>query len=267
MLVGIYSTDNNIMDVINTFHIEKTQEGRKMKHKVMKVELARVDREEHEIRKNNPHSRNPKRVTFENEETPIEYFVEIGPNEVTTHFRKKNKQDKCKRAMDDDESIPIDYKEIIDLDETHLNHKRKKKMVDNVQEAIASSKFYSESSKGNREIITKGVDLEDGIIKTTQNAIRNRMRTKKLVDYGHTFQLNVKQIYKPTERKEKYQIRKPHHLYIHNLKALIRYNPYAHVVDYLVLVDPMEVTTREEFDRSKCRLQTLCDWRKSFCRG
>jgi hypothetical protein len=36
------------------------------------------------------------------------------------------------------------------------------------------------------------------------------------------------------------------------LKALIRYNPYAHVVDYLVLVDPMEVPMREEFDRSKC---------------
>jgi hypothetical protein len=35
------------------------------------------------------------------------------------------------------------------------------------------------------------------------------------------------------------------------VKALIRYNPYARVVDYLVLVDPMEVPTREEFDRSK----------------
>ena len=61
----------------------------------------------------------------------------------------------------------------------------------------------------------------------------------------------MKQLYKPTEGKEKYQIRKPHHLHIHNLKALIRYNPYAHVVDYLVLVDPMEVPTREHFDRSK----------------
>jgi hypothetical protein len=30
--------------------------------------------------------------------------------------------------MVDDESIPIDYEEIIDLDEIHLNHKRKKKM-------------------------------------------------------------------------------------------------------------------------------------------
>ena len=75
------------------------------------------------------HSRNYKKVTFENEETPNEFFVEISPNEVITPSRKKNKQDKRKRAMVDDESIPIDYEEIIDLDETHLNHKRKKKML------------------------------------------------------------------------------------------------------------------------------------------
>jgi hypothetical protein len=41
-------------------------------------------------------------------------------------------------------------------------------------------------------------------------------------------------------------------LHIHNLKALIRYNPYAYVVNYLVLVDPKEVPNRVEFDRSKC---------------
>ena len=109
MLVGIYSIENNIMDFINVFHIENTQEGRKNKQKVMEVEAARVDKEEHERRKKNPHSINPKRVTFENEETPNEYFVEITPNEVIAHYRRKNKQDKCKREMDDDESIPIDY--------------------------------------------------------------------------------------------------------------------------------------------------------------
>jgi hypothetical protein len=34
------------------------------------------------------------------------------------------------------------------------------------------------------------------------------------------------------------------------LKALIRYEPYAHVVEYLVIVDPMEVPNRDEFDSS-----------------
>jgi len=120
--------------------------------------------------------------------------------------------------------------------------KKKKK---NVQKAIVSSKYYSEIPKGRREIIKPVVDLEDSIMKTTENVIRNRMRMIKLVEDGHTFQFNVKQLYKPTEGKEKYQIRKTHHLHIHNLKALIRYNSYAHVVDYLVLVDLMEVPTRE----------------------
>jgi hypothetical protein len=186
MLVGIYSTENNIMDVINAFHIEKTQEGRKKKHKVTKVEPVRADKEEHERRKKNLHSRNPKRVTFENEETPNEDFVENSPNEVITHC-KKNKQDKHKRTIDDDESTPMDYEEIIDLYETHLNHKRKKTNIDDVQEAIISLEYYNESPKGSREIITPGANLEDGIMKTTQNAIRNRMRTTNLVDDGHTF--------------------------------------------------------------------------------
>jgi hypothetical protein len=84
--------------------------------------------------------------------------------------------------MVDDESIPIDYEDIIDLDEKHLNHKRKKTNVDNVQEAIISSEYYSESPKGSREIITPDVDLENGIMKTTQNVIRNRMRTTNLVE-------------------------------------------------------------------------------------
>ena len=75
----------------------------------MEIEFARVDREEHERRKKNPNSRNPKRVTFENEETPNEGFVDIDPNEVITPPRKNNKQDKWKIAMADDESIPIDY--------------------------------------------------------------------------------------------------------------------------------------------------------------
>jgi hypothetical protein len=87
-------------------------------------------------------------------------------------------------------------------------------------------------------------------MKTTQNyVIQNRLRARNLVNYRHTFQLNVNKFYRLKKGKEKYQIRKLHHLHIHNLKALIRYNPYSHVFDYLVLVDPMEVTRRDEFDR------------------
>jgi hypothetical protein len=54
------------------------------------------------------HSRNSKKVTFENEETPNKYVFKISPNEVITPC-KKNKQDKHKRVMAEDDSIPIDY--------------------------------------------------------------------------------------------------------------------------------------------------------------
>ena len=52
--------------------------------------------------------------------------------------------------------------------------------------------------------------------------------------------------------QEKYQIRKPHRLHVHNLKALMRLNRYAHVVDYVVLVDLKDVLVRDSFGEPKC---------------
>ena len=72
-----------------------------------------------------------------------------------------------------------------------------------------------------------------------------------MVNNGHTFELNVNQFYRPAKGKDQFRIRKPHHFHIHNLKALMRHNPYAHVVDYIFLVDPKDVSTRDEFDRTK----------------
>ena len=46
MLVGIYSTERNIMEVISSFHIDKAQEGRKKKKRVTEVEAAGENREE-----------------------------------------------------------------------------------------------------------------------------------------------------------------------------------------------------------------------------
>ena len=32
----------------------------------------------------------------------------------------------------------------------------------------------------------------------------------------------------------------------------MRYNPFAHVVDYVLLIDPSQVPNKESFDKSKC---------------
>ena len=47
---------------------------------------------------------------------------------------------------------------------------------------------------GSREIITPSADLEDGIVKSTQNAIRDRLWRDKLANNGHTFELNKNQL-------------------------------------------------------------------------
>jgi hypothetical protein len=86
-----------------------------------------------------------------------------------------------------DDYIPIDYEEIVDLDETYLNNKRRKSNVVVDEKVMVRFEYHNECPKGSREIIILGVDIEDGIMKTTQNSIRNRLRMANLVDDGHTF--------------------------------------------------------------------------------
>ena len=78
------------------------------------------------------------------------------------------------------------------------------------------------------------------------------MTKRNLIDGGRTFQLNVRQTYKASERQCQYQVRKPHHLHVHNLKTFMRYNPYAHVVSYVLLVEPVQVPNKGAVDKSKC---------------
>jgi len=55
-----------------------------------------------------------------------------------------------------------------------------------------------------------------------------------------------------SEGEFKYQIRKPHHLHVYNLKTLMRYNPYANVANCMLLVDPVKFPNKEAFDKPKC---------------
>ena len=102
------------------------------------------------------------------------------------------------------------------------------------------------------EIITPGGDIDDDVVETKHNSIQDQLQRDKLVHNGNTFDLNVKQLYRPMKCQEKYLIRKTHRLHVHHLKALMRLNPYAHVVDYRVLVDPKDVPDRDAFDESRC---------------
>ena len=140
MLVGIYSTERNIMEVISSFHIDKAQERREKKQRVIEVEFAREDREEQQRRNTSHHSRKDKRVTFEDMETPDEDVTEINANDFTSIPQNKTtKQHKPKRGMANDDFIPSYYEEIVELDETHLNRKKRKAKVVDEEELIVTS--------------------------------------------------------------------------------------------------------------------------------
>ena len=106
-------------------------------------------------------------------ETPNEYVAKINANEVTSIPQKKTKQHKHKRGMANEDFIPSDYEENVKLDETHLNRKKRKAKVVDEEEFIVTSEYHDGIPKGSREIITHGADLENGIIKTMKNTIRD----------------------------------------------------------------------------------------------
>lgn len=78
------------------------------------------------------------------------------------------------------------------------------------------------------------------------------MTKRNLIEGGRTFQLNVRQIYKASEGQCKYQIKNPNHLHVYKFNTLMKHNPYAHVVNYVLLVNPVQVPNKEAFDKSKC---------------
>ena len=177
-----------------------------------------------------------KQVTFEDDEVEIDNEAYVAITEDDIEIVEGRKRPKVTMAKN----------------RSLQNVKTKKSRVEDLEVVITSSQEPSETSKESREIITPGADLGDGIIKTKQNAIRQNLTKRNLVDGGRTFQLNVTQTYKASEGQCQYQVRKPHHLHVHNLKTLMRYNPYAHVVSYVLLVDPLQVPNKEAFDKSKC---------------
>ena len=78
---------------------------------------------------------------------------------------------------------------------------------------------------------------------------------KKLVRKGKVFNLPITHIHRPpmdakTGRRT-LEIREPHKLHVQNLKKKMKINPHATVVPFIVLVDPNECASIEDFDGRK----------------
>ena len=112
-----------------------------------------------------------KQVTFENDEVEIdnEAYVAITEDDIGTEEGRK----RPKVTMPKNRSLE--------------NVMTKKSRVEDLEVVITNSQEPSETSKESKEIITPGADLEDGIIKTKQNAIRQNLIKKNLIDGGRTF--------------------------------------------------------------------------------
>ena len=124
-------------------------------------------------------------------EAEAQTYVSINEEEVITIIEKekRNKTPKWKILMD--VSLPLDDEDIIYVEEDMLIGKKTKSKVGQSVKFMGNNEDQSESSKGSKEIIKPGVDLEDKIIKTKQNFIRDHLMKNKLINGGQTFQINV----------------------------------------------------------------------------
>ena len=91
--------------------------------------------------------------------------------------------------MDEGASIPD--QQVVHLDTPTSRRKMRRQDV----ESNVSTGNQSEISGDSLEIINPGDDLDDGVVKTTQNFIEDRLWGGNLVQNGHTFDLNVNQVY------------------------------------------------------------------------
>ena len=96
-----------------------------------------------------------------------------------------------------DEASFIPDQQVVHLDTPTSRHKIRRQDVESNVNTENQSEIYGDSS----EIITPDGDLDDGVVKTTQNAIQDRLQRDKLVHNGNTFDLNVNQLYIPTKVK------------------------------------------------------------------
>ena len=78
---------------------------------------------------------------------------------------------------------------------------------------------------------------------------------KKLVRKGQVFNLPITNIHRlPMDaktRRRTLEIREPHKLHVQNLKKKMKINPHATIFPFIVMVDPNECSSKQDFDVRK----------------
>ena len=125
-----------------------------------------------------------------------------------------------------------------------------KKKVTKMSESEDSSSTEEEDHRSTLE-----AELASGILSSDQNKIRKEIMQKKFVRKGQVFNLPIISIHRlPMDAKTgrtKLEIREPHKLHVQNLKKKMKINPHAIVVPFIVMVDPKECASVQDFDVRK----------------
>ncbi|KAH6555676.1 hypothetical protein KP509_1Z236600 [Ceratopteris richardii] len=123
-------------------------------------------------------------------------------------------------------------------------HKKKKR--------IAKEESSDSSSSSEDIIVAPGGELASGVLGTEQNKMREDIARRKVVKKGQLFHLPIIIIHRPpidpVTGRRPLEIREPHNLHVQNLKKKMKINPHATVVPFLVMVDPTECSSVEEFN-------------------
>ena len=125
-----------------------------------------------------------------------------------------------------------------------------------IKKAQREESSASDSEDGepmsNTELVTPGGELSSGVVASEQNAIRRQIIKSKLVKRGHIFTLPITLVNRPpvcpATGRRPLEIREPHNLHVQNLKKKMKINPHATVVPFLVMVDPNQCESVNEFD-------------------
>ena len=124
--------------------------------------------------------------------------------------------------------------------QSRLNKKKETKM---------SESEYSSSTNEEEMWATPRTELASSVLSSEQNKLRREIMQKKLVRNLPIINIHRPPIDAKTGRT--LEIRESHKLHVQNLRKKMKINPHANVVPFIVIVDPTECASVEEFDVRK----------------
>ena len=162
-------------------------------------------------------------------------------------------------ATSEEEEVEVVHKEpLVPVMQNKAKKRKQRVQSKPIKKARKEDSSASESEEpdalSDKEIVTPGAELSSGIIDSKQNTIRRQIIKSKLLRRGHIFTLPITLINRPpidpeTGRRP-LEIREPHNLHVQNLKKKMKINPHATVVPFLVMVDPSQCPSINDFDIS-----------------